>query len=70
MTVFEFMALVSGLVEFRSSKLRLGQQAFCDLYVRFPEIGKKIDQTEDDPFYDDAKLKRFLQRILKDFVEE
>jgi hypothetical protein len=44
-------------------KLRIGQKAFNDLYESNPAIADKIRGTEFDPFYDDSRMKLFLDRV-------
>jgi len=54
--------------------IRIGQQAFNDLYESEPEIADQIRGTDADPFYLDENLGKFYTRVAqikrqrKDFI--
>lgn len=42
---------------------RLGQCAFNALMDLRPDVADAIRATEDDPFYDDERIPRFLKKV-------
>ncbi len=48
---------------------RAGQAAYNALAVAHPEIAALILGTDADPFYDDARLPRFYQRVQELLTE-
>lgn len=43
--------------------LRLGQYLFNHLYGYRPDVADKIRGSLDDPFYNDDKIRAFLERV-------
>ena len=76
MDVTEYNILISQIEasatrEFRNSKgvLRYGQCLFNAAHSLAPDAANEIRGTEDDPFYQDAKITKFfwkLEEILLD----
>lgn len=42
---------------------RIGQAFFNSLFEQVPEIADAIRATPDDPFYDNSRVARFLNRV-------
>lgn len=59
----EFFDLVNGFSGDRPECLRLGQWSFILLYDAHPKIADAIRESNDDPFYVDARMPRFLARL-------
>lgn len=50
-------------VENRESYIRKGQAYFLELNKINPTLADLICSTEDDPFYDDSRIEKFLNKI-------
>ena len=48
----------------KSPEFRLGQWSFNKLYEIRPDIADEIRGTENDPFYRDEKLGKFLTAVV------
>jgi hypothetical protein len=69
MTLVQFAEFVNNIYTLRPLELREGQWAFICLYSLDAEFAGKITATENDPFYDDKKIKKFLQVVLENVIE-
>ena len=45
-------------------ELRIGQALFNALYMTHRELAKNVIETDADPFYDDSRVKEFINFIL------
>lgn len=68
MTFLEWADFVNGFTGDRPVGIRLGQWAYNLLDEGYPEVAEKIRGSDDDPFYNDEIVPRFLCRLLTDFV--
>ena len=55
-------------VQNKPEEWRLGQAYFNYAYELYPKDVDKIRGTEDDCFYDDAKIPQFLDKLNKNIL--
>jgi len=51
--------------EQRPKEWRFGQAVFNYAYEEYPNAADKIRGTEDDCFYDDSKIPKFIKKLMK-----
>jgi len=49
------------------SALRVGQSLYSDLHEKYPDIIKRITNTDADPFYNDENIYELMKTICEDF---
>lgn len=70
MSFDEFLEYVVAFLNDCPGEMRIGQFAFSQLFQSHRDIAEEISGTDDDPFYDDTRLMRFLQRVGKEVVRQ
>ena len=61
----EIFKAISSAMATRESSLRAGQIGFNTLYEIAPDIADQIRGTDCDPFYANALIPRFYNRIIR-----
>lgn len=56
---------MEGLAD--GTKERMGQAYFNELFLCHPKLAEAVVNTENDCFYDDEKLSRFLEFVQKNW---
>lgn len=51
--------------ELRPPSIRMGQELFNQLWLKYPELADLVRSTSADPFYDNENIERFFQAITK-----
>ncbi len=64
----DFCEYVGIIIDNPDKHLRTGQQAYVELYERFPEIASALSGTMFDPFYKNNIIPLFLSRLLRGYT--
>jgi len=59
----EWVDLIREFYKFLQKDLRIGQSYFNALAIVKPDLANEIQGTEDDCFYDDNKVIKFIRRL-------